>query len=199
MTPAPVLTRTSARGHLATRRAVRRSLSFPGTYIGVASHNKPNTDPNEMVKSQVYRLERTDKYTLIGFGYNETSSDQSFAWSVTNGVNGINSKSFTSTTGIEIGGEWSLRPIFKASAKLNQSFSYTTTSSTGWDHSTTHTVNAAVPVKRAFAAFSIESTYKFFRADGAQVLTNVNYSDGDSIYWTQYPSSEKFKLKVHVE
>jgi len=226
----------------------------PGTYVGVASHTKPNIDPNayglrlqipltrfdppptpvlhgyskptgfeqstvtfisnlswfmvndpnlqpaaQLVKSPVYRLERTDKYTLIGFGYNETSADQSFVWSVTNGVNGSSSKSFTSTTGIEIGGEWTLGPIFKASAKLNQSFSYTTTSSSGWDHSTTRTVNVVVPVKKAVAAFAIESTYKLFRADGTQVSTNVSYSDGDNIYWTQYPPSEKFNLKVNIE
>jgi len=87
----------------------------------------------------------------------------------------------------------------QASAKLNQSFSYTTTSSSGWDHSTTRTVNVVVPVKKAVAAFAIESTYKLFRADGTQVSTNVSYSDGDNIYWTQYPPSEKFNLKVNIE
>lgn len=225
-----------------------------GTFVGVASHTKPNIDPNayslrlqipltrfdppptpvlhgyskpigfeqstityisnlswfmvndpnlqpatQLLRSPVYRLERTDKYTLIGFGHNDTSTEQSFNWSVTNGVNGNSSKSFTSTTGIEIGGEWTLGPIFKASAKLSQSFSHTTTSSSGWDHSTTRTVNVVVPSKRAVAAFAIESTFKLFRADGSQVSTNVNYSDGDNIYWTQYPPSEKFNLKVNIE
>lgn len=226
----------------------------PGTFVGVASHSKPNTDPNayalrlqipmthfdppptpvlqgygkptgfeqstityisnlfwfmvrdpnlkpveQLTKSPVYRLERTDTYTLIGFGYNETSSDQSFNWSVTNGVNGSSSKSFTSTTSIEIGGEWALGPIFTASAKLNQSFSHTTSSTSGWDHSTTRTVNVVVPIKKAVAAFAVESTYKLLRSDGSQVSTNVSYSDGDNIFWTQYPPSEKLNLKINIE
>ncbi|WP_409285198.1 hypothetical protein [Pseudomonas protegens] len=57
----------------------------------------------------------------------------------------------TTISGIEIGGEWSLGPIFKASAKLIQSFSHTTTSSSGWYQSITRTVNVLVPVKRAVA------------------------------------------------
>lgn len=225
-----------------------------GTFVGVASHDKPSTDPNaytlrfqipmthfdppptpvlhgygkptgfdestltyisnlswftvrdpnlkpieQLFKSPVYRLERTDKYTLIGFGYNQSSSEQSFNWAVTNGVSGDSSTSFTSTTGIEIGGEWKLGPMFTASVKLSQSFSYTTTSSSGWEKSTTRTVNVTVGVKKAVAAFAIESTYKLFRQDNTQVSNNVGYSDGDNIFWAEYPPTEETNLKVSFE
>ncbi len=48
-------------------------------------------------------------------------------------------------------------------------------------------------------AFAIESTFKLFRADSSEVSTNVNDSDGNNIYWTQHPPSEKFNLKANIE
>ncbi len=100
---------------------------------------------------------------------------------------------FSSTTSIELGGEWEIG--FKVSAKLSQSFTYTETTTNGWSMALTKTIVARVPPHKALAAYKIQSTYKLFRADGFQVSTAVPY-ETESIYWTEYPPTHKPQVKV---
>jgi hypothetical protein len=157
----------------------------------------PNLTPVEqMVKSPHYCLERVDRYKLIDFGYNRTSTPQTFSWAVTTGVSGSESKTFSSTTSIEFGAEWKVSAVFSLSAKLTQSFTYSETSTKGWEQATTKTVNVTVPPNKAVAVYSIQSTYRLFRANGEQVSTNVGYNLGDNLYWTEYPPTPDMQVKI---
>lgn len=167
------------------------------SYLPWFTVKDPNLTPaTQLLRSPVYRLERFDEYKLIGHGHNTTTAEQTFSWESTTGTSGESYKSFTSTTSIEMGAEWGLGDFFTVSAKLSQSFSHTAGSSSGWTKSTTNTVNVAVPSKLAVAGFTITSTYKLYRQDGTQLSSSVTYSDGDSIFWAQYPPLENFNLKI---
>jgi hypothetical protein len=142
----------------------------------------------QLVKSPFYRLERTDRYKLMSFGYNNTSVSQDFDLSYTVGVNAQESKEFSSTTSIELGGEWGVSGAVKISAKLSQSFTHSSSKTTGWSQSTTITKKANVPPGKAVALYTIQSTYRMYRGDGTQIRNKgVSYDTEGSIYWTEYP------------
>jgi hypothetical protein len=158
----------------------------------------PNLTPAaQLVKSPKYRLERKDHYKLIDHGYNDTSETQEFNWSFTTGTSEEKAKTFSETTSIELGGEWQISGTFKFSAKLNQSFTYTETTTEGWSTAVTKQITVKVPPGKAVAAYSIQSTYRLFRADGSQVSTEVPYNT-ESIYWTEYPRARKSQVKVKM-
>ena len=158
----------------------------------------PNKTPAaQLAKSPTYRLERVDRYKLIDHGYNDTSETQEFSWSFTAGTSEEKAKTFSSTTSIELGGEWQITGTFKFSAKLNQSFTYTETTTKGWSTAVTKQIIVKVPPGKAVAAYSIQSTYKLFRADRTQVSTEVPYNT-ESIYWTEYPRARKPQVKVKM-
>ncbi|QJI32262.1 Vps62-related protein [Pseudomonas sp. ADAK18] len=53
----------------------------------------PNLLPIEQLRtSPVYRLERTDRYVLVGFGHNKTTVPQNFKWTATRGKTEGNQK-----------------------------------------------------------------------------------------------------------
>jgi hypothetical protein len=158
----------------------------------------PNLTPTaQLVKSPKYRLERVDRYKLIDHGHNDTSVTQEFSWSFTTGTSEEKAKTFSETTSIELGGEWQISGTFKFSAKLNQSFTYTETTTKGWSTEVTKEIKITVPSGKAVAVYSIQSTYRLFRADGSQVSTEVPYNT-ESIYWTEYPRARKSQVKVKM-
>jgi hypothetical protein len=146
---------------------------------------------SQLMKSPQYRLERVDRYKCIDFGYNQTSVDQKLTWSYGEGVHGGKSKEFSETTTIELGAEWKIKEVFSVSAKLSQSFTYTETTTQGWERMTENQVEIVVPPGKAVAAYLIQSTYRLFRADGTQLSAAVDYDVGKSFVWSEYPSPEK--------
>jgi hypothetical protein len=164
------------------------SVSYTTILPWFAVHDPDIDAITQLVKSPHYCLERTDRYKLMDFGYNDTSVSQDFELSYTTGVNTQESTAFSSTTSIEIGAEWAVSGAFKLSAKLSRSFTHTSSSTTGWSQSTTKTKKANVPSGKAVALYSIQSTYRMFRADGTQVRNlGVSYDTESSTYWTEYP------------
>ncbi|NVZ20296.1 Vps62-related protein [Pseudomonas costantinii] len=155
----------------------------------------PNLHPIEQLRtSPTYRLERSDRYVLVGFGHNQTSVNQTFKWTATRGENGANSTTLTNTTAIEVGGEWQfslLGSSIKFSAKLSKSLTHTETSSNGWTTSTAFEIAAAVPANKAVAVYLIQSDYRLLRHNGTQVASDVSYTDGDSVYWSEYPPTRE--------
>ena len=166
------------------------------------SVSDPNLTPvTQLVKSPQYRLDRVDRYKLIGFGYNTTSTSQEFTWSFSKGTSGSDSKTFSETTGIEFGLEWGSGPLGagKASVKLSQSFTHTESTTKGWNESETKTVKAVVPDGKAVAVYSIQSSYQLFRADGTEVSTKVVYDSSDNLYWTEFPPKPSLEVKVMID
>jgi hypothetical protein len=151
------------------------------------------SDPNlsqlqQLASSPVYRIDRVDRYKLVGFGHNKSDESQTFTFTWGTGANGSEEKSFSSTTGIELGGEWGSEAVgFKGTIRLKQEFTYTTSSSRGWETTTEEGMETHVPPGAAVAAYIIKSTYSLFRQDGTQVAQDVAYDTPNSLYWTQYP------------
>lgn len=158
----------------------------------------PNLSPLEQLRtSPSYRLERTDKYVLVGFGHNQSSLNQSFKWTATRGQNGSSLKTLTHTTAIEIGTEWGFNvwgASGKVSAKLSGGFTHTQTTSEGWTTSTAFEINATVPAHKAVAVYLVQSDYRLLRENGTQVATNISYTDGDSVYWSEYPPARECEV-----
>ncbi|MDY0896758.1 Vps62-related protein [Pseudomonas fluorescens] len=162
----------------------------------------PNLRPAEQLfTSPTYRLERTDRYVLVGFGHNKTSINQTFKWTATRGENGGKSKTLTETTSIEVGGEWQFNlwgTSIKFSAKLSKGLTHTETSSSGWVTSTAFEIAAAVPANKAVAVYLIQSDYRLLRENGTQVATDVSYTDGDSVYWSEYPPTRECQVTCNA-
>ncbi|WP_308581592.1 Vps62-related protein [Pseudomonas extremaustralis] len=158
----------------------------------------PNLSALEQLRtSPTYRLERLDKYVLVGFGHNKSSLNQSFKWTATRGQNGSSLKTLTHTTGIEIGTEWGFNvwgASGKVSAKLSGGFTHTQTSSEGWTTSTAFEINATVPAHKAVAVYLVQSDYKLLRENGTQVATDISYTDGDNVYWSEYPPARECEV-----
>lgn len=150
----------------------------------------PNLSPvQQLAQSPSYRIDRIDRYKLIGYYYNDTSTEegQTFSWSA--GTSVEESSSFATTTGIEFGGEWGgPNATFKFSVKLSLSFTYTTTTTKGWSQAEETSIEVKVPPETAVAAFIISSTYSLYHQDGSPVAIDVPYDGGkDTVYWTQFP------------
>ncbi|SUD27525.1 Plant protein of uncharacterised function (DUF946) [Pseudomonas fluorescens] len=158
----------------------------------------PNLLPIEQLRtSPLYRLERTDRYVLVGFGHNKTTLNQTFKWTATRGENGGKSKTLTKTTAVEVGAEWQFNvwaSSIKFSAKLSKGMTHTETSSDGWTTSTAFEIAATVPANKAVAVYLIQSDYKLLRQNGTQVATDVSYTDGDSVYWSEYPPTRECEV-----
>jgi hypothetical protein len=143
-----------------------------------------------LLASPTYRLVRTDRWKLIeqGFYYNGGDDNQTASISWSEGVDGESATSFASATGIEFGAEYGFTALFKVNIKLSQSFTYTTSSSTGWNKSTTRTINFNVPPETAVAGYTMESGYNLYRQDGTQVNTDsAGYIVPATVVWAQYP------------
>ncbi|TKK33594.1 hypothetical protein PspCFBP13528_07800 [Pseudomonas sp. CFBP13528] len=160
----------------------------------------PHLSPVEQLRSSpTYRLERTDKYLRVGFGRNESSATQTLKWVATNGQNGSQLETFTRTTAIEIGSEWqfSITPLassIKFSAKFNKSLTHTETSTQGWTSSTSIEISATVPAHKTIAVYLIQSEYRLLRENNTQISSSISYTDGNSVYWSEYPPARECQI-----
>ena len=148
------------------------------------------TDPTmsgfeQFTKSPNYHLDRIDTYTCVGFGSNLTTVPQQQSVQWTTGTSGEQSKTFSETTSIEIDAGTST-DFF--TAKLTQSFTYTTTTTSGWSQSQSVSEQTTIPPNAAVAVFVINSTYNLLRSDGSLVTGGVPYTaDNSTMCWAQYP------------
>ncbi len=145
------------------------------------------SDAQKAKDSPVYKLLRQDRYKLVFHSHNNTSTAQNPSISFTEGFEESESKSFTSTTGIEIGVEYGFTAALKGSMKISQSFSYCSTSVSTKSQSVQRTIPINVTPQTAVGAWVVESRYTLYRQNGSQVGTSIDCDVPNSIYYTQYP------------
>lgn len=160
----------------------------------------PNLQNHEQLRlSPEYRLERSDRFILVGFGHNTSSVTQAFDWTATHGESGGHSHTLSDTTLVEVGFEWQFsvfKNSIKFSAKFNNSVTHTKTSSIGWSTTTSLKVTAVVPSQKAVAVYLIQSDYRLLRRDNGQISTSISYTDGNSVYWSEYPPTPEREVTV---
>lgn len=144
-------------------------------------------------KSPYYRLERTDRYALVGYGHNTGDGSKLFRWTASRVLIGKVLQLFTRLTSIEVKTEWPMggsevnRPI-KFSAQLNKLFTHTESTSSGWTTSKAIEVVSFVPKNKMVAVYQLQSHYELLREDGTQAAVNFAYADSDSLYFAEYPT-----------
>lgn len=154
-----------------------------------------------------YRLERKDQYKLVGHGHNIEGKSRLFKWEVPRAQCHELARKFSDITSIKFDTAWRAersdtdRPI-QFSAKLNEDFTHTKSSSRGWTDSSNLVVAAIVPKDQMMVVYQLESHYDLLTGHGAQVAINFTYADNNSLHWTQYPpekDSEVFSPEQLIE
>lgn len=158
------------------------------------SVNDPELSPIEQLNSSAtYRLERTDRHLLTGFGHNATTASQPFMWNAAKGENGAHSRALASTCSVELGKGWPMTAHtfeLSFSAHLSEQFAHTQNSAKGWNQASELEIITYVPASKAVAAYLIQSEYQLLRADGSQVAGAVSYINGDNVYVSEFPVTE---------
>ncbi|MBV4453871.1 MULTISPECIES: Vps62-related protein [Pseudomonas] len=147
----------------------------------------------QLQASPTYRLERTDRHRLAGFGHNTGSTPQPFMWTADKGELGGNARALAFNTSVDLSKEWPAHPqafemIF--SAQLGREFTHTQRSAKGWSHSSPLEIITYVPPRKAVAAYLLHSEYCLLRQDGSQVSATVSYANGDHVYMSESPDAE---------
>jgi hypothetical protein len=158
-------------------------------YLPFTAVKDPLWSPVKMAKdSPYYKLIRTDRFKLIDHIYNQTSTDQSVKWRYTIALQ--NSESFTHQTGVSLTAGYQNQPGgvgYSASVTVSYSFTYQTA------RSKTETTFIEVPVTakpgKAVAAYTVQSTFQLYRADGSPVGTSAS-ANQDSFVFAEYPSGK---------
>ncbi|MCX9152211.1 Vps62-related protein [Pseudomonas sp. TB1-B1] len=147
----------------------------------------------QLQSSPTYRLERTDRYRLGGFGHNTGQTPQPFMWTASKGELGTNARALAFNTSIDLCKEWPAHPQafeLSFSAQLDRDFTHTQRSAKGWSHSSPLEIIIYVPPKKAVAAYLLHSEYCLLRQDGSQVSATVSYTNGDHVYMSESPDTE---------
>lgn len=143
----------------------------------------------KLANSPTYRLVRRDRYKLASFISNDGDTAQASSLSYSEGYDESETKSFSSTTGIEIGAEYSFSLAFKGSIKLSQSFTYSRSTTTGSNFSTVKSVGLNCPPNSSAALYTIYSVFSLYREDGTQVANSVSCDAPGSYYFSTYPAA----------
>ncbi|WP_085712769.1 MULTISPECIES: Vps62-related protein [unclassified Pseudomonas] len=143
--------------------------------------------------SPFYRMERTDRYLLVGQGKNSTDVHQAFRWRAGRAQSFEMMRAFTRNTGIDIGNQWpspmnTTQPVIACSARLGDSFCNTESAPYEWANSSEAEVIALVAQKRFAAVYLVQSDYRLLREDGSPVEGHLSYTDMDSLHLVDYPS-----------
>ncbi|MDQ0651232.1 Vps62-related protein [Pseudomonas cedrina] len=147
----------------------------------------------QLQSSPTYRLERTDRHRLGGFGHNTGATPQPFMWTAAKGELGGNARALAFNTSVDLSKEWSAHPQafeLSFSAQLDRDFTHTQRSAKGWSHSSPLEIITYVPPGKAVAAYLLHSEYCLLRQDGSQVSTTVSYTNGDHVYMSESPDIE---------
>ncbi|TFY89757.1 DUF946 domain-containing protein [Pseudomonas kairouanensis] len=147
----------------------------------------------QLERSPIYRLERSDRHLFAGFGHNTDVTSQPFMWTATKGEAGEHSWALATISNVDLCNEWSPRRRgfeLNFSAQLEQAFTHTQRSAKGWMHASPLEIITYVPAGKAVAAYLIHSEYRLLRQDGSQVSTTISYTNGDHIYMSEYPGAE---------
>lgn len=158
--------------------------------------------------SPYYRLERADRYTFIGHAHNTDNVSRTFRWTALRVQRAEKVRAFSHATMINVETEWPhnstnlanwnlLRsePI-KYSARLNEGFVHSHSPTGGWNPVPFVEVIASVGSRKAVALYQLQSDYRLFREDGTQVVSDLSYTDGESLHLSEYPPEKACEASV---
>ncbi|WP_207294251.1 Vps62-related protein [Pseudomonas sp. FW215-L1] len=143
--------------------------------------------------SPFYRMERTDRYLLVGQDQNSTDMHRPFRWRAGRAQSFEMVRTFTRKTGIDIGSQWpsalsAPESAITCSARLGDSFCNTESAPYEWVNSEQAEVIALVAKNRFAAIYLMQSDYRLLREDGSQVEGHLSYTDMNSLHLTDYPA-----------
>jgi len=153
--------------------------------------------PLEQLRSSpYYRLERADRYVLVGHEHNAGDQYRSVKWTAERAQNASLLQAFNRLTAIEFDRAWPIRTpgdnwAIRFSANLSKTFTHTETSSDGWGKFYPLEVVALAANNTMVAVYQLQSEYRLLRADNTPVTFGVEYSDDESLYLSQYPSEKE--------
>ncbi|KGE69946.1 MULTISPECIES: Vps62-related protein [Pseudomonas] len=151
------------------------------------------TAVEQFQSSPVYRLERTDRHMLAGFGHNTEATSQPFMWTATKGELGGNAKALAFNTNVDLSREWPVyAPAFDPafSAHLDREFTHTQRSAKGWSQPSPLEIITYIAPNKAVAAYLLHSEYRLLRQDGSQVSGTISYTNGDHVYLSESQETE---------
>lgn len=161
----------------------------------------PASNADALSGPTYFRLERKDRYRLVGHGHNTGDKSRLFKWKTPGAVIHEKVRTFSSLTSIKFGNEWradtsdDYYPI-QFSAKLSPAFTRTETSLSGWTASNTLVIAAIVPKNKLLAVYQLESQYELLSEHGTQVMTGFAYNDEDSLLWIEHPSEKDSEVLI---
>lgn len=147
----------------------------------------------QLLNSPTYRLERTDRYVLTGFGNNSSDTNRPSMWTTVKGEVGDYSFALAAISRVTLWTSWPVSTrLFELgfSANLEPAFTHTQRSSKGWLHSSPLEIITYLPARKAVAAYVIQSEYRLLRQDGSQLASSVSYVNGDKMYMSEFPSDK---------
>ncbi|MHB2245564.1 Vps62-related protein [Pseudomonas fitomaticsae] len=152
--------------------------------------------PLEQLRSSpYYRLERADRYVLVGHEHNAGDQYRSVKWTAERAQNASLLQVFNRLTAIEFDRAWPIRTpgdnwAIRFSANLATTFTHTETSPGGWRKFYPLEVVALAAKHSMVAVYQRQSEYRLLRADNTPVTFGIEYSDDESLYLSQYPSEK---------
>ncbi|KAB0493762.1 Vps62-related protein [Pseudomonas vancouverensis] len=144
--------------------------------------------------SPFYRMERTDKYILVGYSHNTGTEAQTVKWKVPRLQSSEKLQAFAHASSVEFAGQWPMKPDsgpITFSARLSHDFAHTESTSSNWFDSAETEFLALVAKNKAMAAYLMQSDYKLLRENGTEVTTGVSFTEVSSLYLTEFTTEEE--------
>ncbi len=131
----------------------------------------------QLQRSPLYRLERTDRHALFASERNETDSSKLVSWNSPRGESGEHSSQLKTVTGIEMVSSWAASipmSLLSFSARLDGEFAHGL-SARGWGNLTMAEVIVHVPAHQYVDGYITRSDYTLLRKDGSQSGPELGY------------------------
>jgi hypothetical protein len=156
--------------------------------------------------SAFYRLERSDRYVLVGHGHNTSIANRNYRWTAPRLQTIESLEAFTNVTTIRVVTEWPLyvsnpehlfqlmNASIRFSARLSNDFTHTQASPNGWLNSAAVEVISRVEKNKSVVAYLMQSDYRLLREDGTQVASDIRYTDTDSLHFSEYPPEKNSEV-----
>jgi Insecticidal Crystal Toxin, P42/Vacuolar protein sorting-associated protein 62 len=144
--------------------------------------------------SPFYYIERKTQYQLALFDYNQQSSIQTIAKTITEGTTTEQTKSFNQKTGINVSVESGIEAIgLSVSASYSYEMGWETTSSFQQFQESAVTLTLAIPAKTAAAAWVLNYSLCFKRMTGDYLPPQLSFAV-DIYSQGQYPDTGQAKI-----
>ncbi len=154
---------------------------------------------DQLTKSPVYEMVRSDCYVRKMFLNNSSSLEQEkeITWSY--GFNKTETESFTKTFGFELGGDFKLlSEKLSISGKFSGSFAHGVETSTTTNWAVQMTQKMKVPSKAAGAAYVLESAYSLYRTNGTRIQAQTPLYSPSVSEIVQYPPARRIVVSKPI-